>query len=81
MVPRSQLVPCLNLLAAYCLPVSPVVRQVQAVGLRVLAYPYYYSFESGRVQVVPRLLDQWPAPMVELSVGQGVVPLVSGQPY
>ncbi len=79
-VPRRQLVACLCLLAAHCLPVPPVVRQLQAVDLWVLACPYY-SFESGRVQAVSRLLDQWPAPMVELSVGQGVVPLVSGQPY
>jgi hypothetical protein len=52
-VPWEQLAACRYLLAAHCLPVP---RQLQAVGLLVLAYPYY-SFESGRVQAVSRLPD------------------------
>ena len=49
-VPGEQLAACRYLL------VPPVVRLLQAVGLLVLACPYY-SFESGRVQVVARPVD------------------------
>jgi hypothetical protein len=77
MTPLEQLAACRYLPAAHCLSVPPVVRQLQAVGLLVLACPYYW-FESGRVQAVFRLLDEWPGSIVEQPAGQGVVPLVSG---
>ena len=64
MVPWEQLAACRYLL------VPPVVRLLRAVGLLVLACPYY-SFESEQVQAVFR-------PIVEQPAGQGVVPLVSG---
>ena len=73
MVPWEQLAACRYLQALHCLPVPPVVLQLQALGLLVQAYPYY-SFESGRVQAVARPVDSWSEPIVE----QGVVPRVSG---
>ena len=82
-IPLEQLVACQYLLAARRLPVSSVVRQLQAESLLELAFPYY-SFESERVQAVSRRVDAWyflavpGLPIVQQPVGQGVGPLVSG---